>query len=87
MASLAALKSKSQTARYSPDTSFRSIRSQQANRSEKLHKKSGLPRVCAAQMNVTVSLDSDIISQLDTANGDYATEIRTILRKHFRSGV
>ena len=84
MASVAALKSRTQDTSYSLYTGFRSVRSQSIEQTGKKSEIKSVSDVTPGKTTIALALDTDVLDHLKAHSDDHLAEIRTILRDYVK---
>jgi len=85
MASVAALKARTQDTSYSLYTGFRSVRSKPLVLSNKLDEIKSVADMTPGKTTIALALDTDVLDRLKEHSDDHLSEIRSILRDYVKT--
>ena len=85
MASVAALKSRSQDTSFSLYTGFRSVRGKSTQFSRKLSEIKRVTDDGKERTTIALAIETDVLNKLKASSEDHIAEIRNILRDHVRT--
>lgn len=85
MASVAALKSRTQDTSFSLYTGFRSVRKKSAQNVENVDEIASVADMVPGKTTIALAVDTDVLDRLKEHSDDHLAEIRSILRDYVKT--